>query len=338
MTNQNIYQALNNIDPRLIASCIPSEPPQKTKSRRSHLIKWASIAACLMLLIGIGIIALPKLLDQAVIPDDHASQPDDNPAFIYAVKIGDFIYSPFYSTDYERFPEVHHLIKNAPSGSTTYIEFDIKDAHFGEYIGIVPANKKAHRSEGKAYRLAEYPNYDGIIIVDFDGKYELYVGAANDVDTEMRANSSNLLDLYYLPESATSMYIYNGNDSEKIYIDESVYNEFFTIIDDKEGVDYKTINDIQWQAWCKEKGAADTGVSYDGEEFKYSNHEAREAYVEFVNRNISSLWIETNRGFKDIYITFLPDFQYVDIAGGWYLLDDAETARIAELLGVTKNN
>ncbi len=326
-----MIEAFSNLDDDLVEKHFRAKETLKAKPRKKLWYKWGAVAACFMFIICIGIVALPQLLGQG-------SAMNDGGDVGYAVAIGDFWYSPFGTLDYDRFPEVHHLIKKNNVGNSSYLKFNIKEEHIGEYIGIIPAHEKMGRSEGKAYRLAEYPNYDAVIIAEVDGKYELLVCAANYIDPDLRSDSAVILDLYHLPESATSMYIYNGNDSEKIYIDESVFDEFFSIVDNKEGVDYKTINDIQWQAWCKEKGDADTGVSYDGEEFTYSSHEAREAYVEFVNRNISSLWMETNRGFKDICITFLPDFQYVDIAGGWYLLDDAETARIAELLGVTKNN
>ncbi len=170
MKNYDLLEAIGNVNDECVKKA------KEKKKSKPVWYKWGAIAACFLLVVCIGVIALPQLLEQGEVP------PGEDADYVHAVIIGDFIYSPFYSTDYERFPEVHHLIKNAPSGNITYIEFDIKEEHLGEYIGIVPANKKVHRSEGKAYRLAEYPNYDAIIIVDFDGKYELYVGAPNDVD------------------------------------------------------------------------------------------------------------------------------------------------------------
>ena len=61
MTNKNIYMSLGGLDPALIAKAAPAEKVQKKKSRT--WVKWASLAACLCLVITASIVILPSILD-----------------------------------------------------------------------------------------------------------------------------------------------------------------------------------------------------------------------------------------------------------------------------------
>lgn len=61
MTNTNLLQAIGRIDPKLIADAAP-DVPQK-KSANKTWIKWASLAACLCLIITASIVILPSVID-----------------------------------------------------------------------------------------------------------------------------------------------------------------------------------------------------------------------------------------------------------------------------------
>ena len=61
MTNKNIYMNLGGLDPELIMKAAPAEKVQKKKSRTWE--KWASLAACLCLVITASIVILPSILD-----------------------------------------------------------------------------------------------------------------------------------------------------------------------------------------------------------------------------------------------------------------------------------
>ena len=61
MTNKNIYMNLGGLDPELIMKAAPAEKVQKKKSRT--WVKWASLAACLCLVITASIVILPSILD-----------------------------------------------------------------------------------------------------------------------------------------------------------------------------------------------------------------------------------------------------------------------------------
>ena len=61
MTNKNIYMNLGGLDPELIMKAAPAEKMQKKKSRT--WVKWASLAACLCLVITASIVILPSILD-----------------------------------------------------------------------------------------------------------------------------------------------------------------------------------------------------------------------------------------------------------------------------------
>lgn len=54
MTGRNLLQAMGHIDPRLIAEAAP-DVPHKKKANRAW-VKWAAVAACLVLIIGVGLI------------------------------------------------------------------------------------------------------------------------------------------------------------------------------------------------------------------------------------------------------------------------------------------
>ena len=52
MTNKEFYREFGNIDPKMIEAAAPAEKVQKKK--RNGWVKWASMAACLCLIVGVA--------------------------------------------------------------------------------------------------------------------------------------------------------------------------------------------------------------------------------------------------------------------------------------------
>ena len=61
MTNKEFYREFGNIDPKMIEAAAPAEKVQKKK--RNGWVKWASLAACLCLIITASIVVLPSIID-----------------------------------------------------------------------------------------------------------------------------------------------------------------------------------------------------------------------------------------------------------------------------------
>ena len=68
MTNKNIYRSLGGLDPELIMRAAPAEKVQKEK--KSAWVKWASMAACFVL-IASAILVVPMLQDTALYSADE---------------------------------------------------------------------------------------------------------------------------------------------------------------------------------------------------------------------------------------------------------------------------
>lgn len=62
MTNKNIYRSFGGLDPELIMKAAPAEKVQKKK--KNAWIKWASIAACLCLMLTATLTVLPYLINR----------------------------------------------------------------------------------------------------------------------------------------------------------------------------------------------------------------------------------------------------------------------------------
>lgn len=82
MTNENLLQAMGRIDPKLIADAAPDADQKKSADKT--WTKWASIAACFVLILS-AVIVVPMLRE-----DGHPSQlPTDINNIIWDTDIGD---------------------------------------------------------------------------------------------------------------------------------------------------------------------------------------------------------------------------------------------------------
>ena len=72
MTNKNIYISLGGLDPELVMKAAPAEKVQKKK--RNTWVKWASMAACIALIIS-AVIVVPMLREDDFVVDPPSHTP-----------------------------------------------------------------------------------------------------------------------------------------------------------------------------------------------------------------------------------------------------------------------
>ncbi len=315
MTSKNVFQAMNNLDSTLIMAAAPAFDHAKQPKIKRPWRKWASIAACLALVIGLGTIMLPLLSNL----EENGNQED----VAYAVWIGDFLYDPISVGDDICFPEVRALAV----GDTSELKYDIREEHLGAYIDSFSGSEKYHIPAGKAYHFAAYPDYDAVIIVEQNGKYHFFISHGGPTREEMM-DSSAVMELYHLPESCTSLLI----EYETKVTDRAVIERLFSIIADKKAVSPDTINRIQWEGWCEENGT--DSVFFDGKDLSFRDSTVHQLYNDYLSINYHIVWYDTDRGFHEQLLHIDTRHQYVTLCTNHYLLSDAETAELISLLNL----
>lgn len=103
--------------------------------------------------------------------NDGAQIPDISYNFVF----NNMEYTMFCSVYEKRFPITNELTNPALVGS-----YFVDEAHIGDYMGIVPADKNF--DEGKLYHYNAYPDSDEIVILYREGLYRLYVASDVEID------------------------------------------------------------------------------------------------------------------------------------------------------------
>ena len=103
--------------------------------------------------------------------NDGAQIPDISYNFVF----NNMEYTVFFSLYEKRFPITNELTNPALVGS-----YFVDEAHIGDYMGIVPADKNF--DEGKLYHYNAYPDSDEIVILYREGLYRLYVASDVEID------------------------------------------------------------------------------------------------------------------------------------------------------------
>jgi len=103
--------------------------------------------------------------------NDGAQIPDISYNFVF----NNMEYTMFCSVYEKRFPITNELTNPALVGS-----YFVDEAHIGDYMGIVPADKNF--DEGKLYHYNAYPDSDEIVILFREGLYRLYVASDVEID------------------------------------------------------------------------------------------------------------------------------------------------------------
>ncbi len=309
--------AINHIDNDLVEEYAKEKEHLKRKresKKRTPWIKWASVAACFALVICIGALTIPNLIQEQDGGGNNES---------YAYWFNSFLYESISVGDDAYYPEVRALAK----GATSDLKYDIKKEHLGEYIGEFPL---VNNEIGKAYHFAAYPEYDSVIIVEKDGKYTFYIATGNHIEPNL-PNSSIILTTYGLPENCKKINI----DRERDITDSAVFEHFFAIVNNKEAVERTDIDRIVWEAWCEENG--DDSVFFDGKSLTFKDEITHEQYRIFSSKNSYNLWYDTTRGFYDQLVVVSVEYNYFRFCGNSYLISDAEAEQIIDLLGLETN-
>ena len=103
--------------------------------------------------------------------NDGAQIPDISYNFVF----NNMEYTMFCSVYEKRFPITNELTNPALVGS-----YFVDEAHIGDYMGIVPADKNF--DEGKLYHYNAYPDSDEIVILFREGLYRLYIAIDVEID------------------------------------------------------------------------------------------------------------------------------------------------------------
>lgn len=103
--------------------------------------------------------------------NDGAQIPDISYNFVF----NNMEYTMFCSVYEKRFPITNELTNPTLVGS-----YFVDEAHIGDYMGIVPADKNF--DEGKLYHYNAYPDSDEIVILFREGLYRLYVASDVEID------------------------------------------------------------------------------------------------------------------------------------------------------------
>ena len=103
--------------------------------------------------------------------NDGAQIPDISYNFVF----NNMEYTMFCSVYEKRFPITNELTNPTLVGS-----YFVDEAHIGDYMGIVPADKNF--DEGKLYHYNAYPDSDEIVILYREGLYRLYIAIDVEID------------------------------------------------------------------------------------------------------------------------------------------------------------
>ena len=287
---------------------------ERRKRKMKSLLKYVTAAACLAIVVCVGAIAFPML--------DNKDDGGDLDDVYYAMYFGGFLYEPIAVGDHSSYPAVKELMV----GATSENRYDIREEHLGEYMGVFPGVESLGIPEGKAYHFAAYPDYDAVIIVERGGKYGFYISEGNAFDESVKGDSDSVFAHHGLPESVTELY----TGHFEVRLNSETADEIFACLDGKESADKSSIERSKYDAWCSLYGEA--GVHFDGKGFSYDNEEKYWEFTNFVNSDLHSLWIKTDKGFQNLLILIDLKFNYYTFCGNSYLLTEEECETLSQLV------
>ncbi len=285
---------------------------KRRKNRMKGWLKYSAAAACLALAVCIGAAVVPMF--------NHGDDGGNDEA--YAVYFGNFLYEPIAVGDHSGYPAIKALMVGATSDN----KYDIREEHLGEYIGVFPGAESIGLEEGAAYHFAAYPDYDSVIIVERGGEYSFYVSEGNALSDAVAKDSSSAFLTHGLPESAEALY----TEHFETLLDIEIAADLFSCLDGKDATDASMIERSKYDAWCALYG--ESGVFFDGKTFSYESEEKYQDFYAFVNENIHSLWIKTDKGFQNLLILIDLKFNYFTFCGNSYLLSEEECEALSKLI------
>ena len=318
MTKNELLAAIGEIDDRIIEEASPYKAKEvtipNTLKRRNTMTKFLALAACFCLIVGGLFFAFG---DEIFDGKDSAQTPDRS----YAVWFNGYLYEPISHHYHEVYPELSDIYEKIVTG----YKYNIKKEHIGEYLGVFPALKDVH-PEGKAYRFSLYPDYDSIIIVEREGKYSFYVADGGILPEGSPTDSTTTLYYYGQP---TSFVFFYPDESYKTITGEEL-NTIMSLLSGKELTDYNKIEEKVFNEWYAEKG--DVGVSFDGEELSYDSAEIHAEFTAFMTEGNRLIWINTDKGFKNLALYYNSKFGYFNFMAKSYELTESEAKMLKEII------
>ncbi len=327
MTDTELFRALGGLDEDLILQAAPDATPEPHGRPRVRF-KAIALAASLLLTFGIGIgiggILIPALNEPTVT--------GETPSRIHVVWMDGILYFPFFfGTDAyceKRYPEMFTL--DAATGEMRPIT--LTAAHLGAPIGELAADEYFDLPAGHAYRFALCPDDASIFVAERDGSYSFYISSGDTINQNAPTPASLAFFIHGLPESCLSIRRLEASEGE--ITDRAVLDEILGILKGKQAADPAIVLRAQWEAWYALHGEHTT-LTFDGKLVSETGASEMKAFMEFSNQKLHMLVMTTSRGFRDISFWFDTDYGYITFCGNQYLLSEAETARITELLGLT---
>lgn len=347
----------------LVNSKFIEEADIKPSVKKHATIKWVAAAACLCLVLTMGVFTADYLG-----LFNYKTNKDNSPEIIveHAAAAGfsidnnnnDIIYFPISFDECKRYG----IIPEDAIGLSRDEAYEITTADIGEVMGTV-TNCGDKRLVGKTvYHYSKFPNYDSICIVDTDKGYQFYTGTVF-IGKYFDLSSNACLDMFDLPNSLEKIEIIDGEFKVLFEIsDQNDISAIFDIISNKEDISNSEMNRRRAEAWYNEYGNYD--VYYDeatGDiKYKYENEIIKEGYsyttedgtvitvepqfgdtalrdqaAEFWSNNSHLISLICNNGFG-ITIDYEPLTATFGISNNRYSLNDEEVQKLNSILQIAQ--
>ncbi len=322
MTGKDIYQALGDIDPRMIekADNCSADDPKNGLRRRMRYAGGAAACLCLVIALAIGLSSL-------LIPKTQDGGGSDQMADIfYGFCLNGLQYYPIDVGDHARYEEVKAL----QVGATGENRYEITEAHLGEWLGTIPADENF--GQGEVYRFAAYPDYDAIVIMHRDGEYKFYISDGDlyrYIRETGKSDSDALFSYHGMPDSITEMTTEVGGTP----LSKESVAEVITLLSGKQTVEYAVYAERAVALWKQTYGTDEVKLSGSGGlDYDMSDEEIRERL--WAMTTPVSLWIKTDRGFDMLLIHYYPQFGVFNFSNQLYGLSESEMQTLDGLLGI----
>lgn len=316
MKSEKILRAIGEIDEQLVRE---AEPQEKRRGARSWK-KWAALAACLCLVVGVGVFAGPRLLrSEDTLAVDHVA---------YGVTVNGILYFPISFEERIQYG----LVEEGTVGLTPENTYRITEADLGEVIGTVESCTEESMIGAIVYHFAKYPDYDSICIVEHHGQYQFYVADGVSLAEEERKSSDRILEAYEIPASVTKITVQNGNWENLLTItDEATINAICEIVAGKTSIGLESREALFAQLWYDTYGNYD--VKYNGTAMSYASVEASEKAAALWGSNERIVWFTTERGFE-FYLIYTPSISSFAFYDGYFVLSEKEVLSLNALLQI----